>query len=77
MGVDSSLPVMEGAKAAIKALEDFLFGTFGLKSRLSDLGIDDKHFAVMAEKACGPEGVLHGFTDLTPADVEKIFRMCL
>jgi len=77
MGVDSSLPVMEGAEAAIKALEDFLFGTLGLKSRLSDLGIDDKHFAVMAEKACGPEGVLHGFTDLTPADVEKIFRMCL
>ena len=28
-------------------------------------------------KACGAGGVLHGFTDLTPADVEKIFRMCL
>ena len=77
MGVDSSLPVMEGAKAAIKALETFLFGTLGLASSLSDLGIDDKHFAVMAKKACGDEGVLHGFTDLTPADVEKIFRMCL
>ena len=23
------------------------------------------------------EEVLHGFTDLTPADVEKIYRMCL
>ena len=77
LGVDSSLPVIEGAQAAIKALEDFLFGTLALKSRLSDLGIDDKHFAVMAKKACGEEGVLHGFTDLTPADVEKIFRMCL
>ena len=31
----------------------------------------------MARKACGAEGVLHGFTDLTPADVEKFFRMCL
>jgi len=31
----------------------------------------------MARKACGAEGILHGFTDLTPADVEKIFRMCL
>ena len=29
----------------------------------------------MARKACGAEGVLHGFTDLTPADVEKIFRI--
>ena len=44
---------------------------------LSDLGIDDKNFAVMARKACGTEGILHGFTDLTPADVEQIFRMCL
>jgi hypothetical protein len=31
----------------------------------------------VARKACGAEGVLHGFTDLTPADVEKFFRMCL
>ena len=77
MGVDCSLPVLEGARAAIKALETFLFETLGLKSRLSDLGIDDTHFAVMAKKACGEEGVLHGFTNLTPADVEKIFRMCL
>ena len=77
MGLDGSLPVMEGAKAAIKALETFYFETLGLKSRLSDLGIDDKNFAAMARKACGAEGILHGFTDLTPADVEKIFRMCL
>ena len=59
------------------ALETFFFETLGLKSRLSDLGIDDKNFALMAKKACGPDGVLHGFTDLTPADVEKIYRMCL
>ena len=66
-----------GAKAAILALETFFFEILGLKSRLSDLGIDDKNFAAMARKACGAEGILHGFTDLTPADVEKIFRMCL
>ena len=77
MGVDGSLPAMEGAKAAIKALETFFFETLGLKPRLSDLGIDDKNFAAMAGKACGAEGILHGFTDLTPDDVEKIFRMCL
>ena len=71
MGLDGSLPVMEGAKAAIQALENFFFEALGLKSRLSDLGIDEKN------KACGAEGILHGFTDLTPADVEKIFRMCL
>ena len=77
MGLDGSLPVMEGAKAAIQALENFFFEALGLKSRLSDLGIDEKNFAAMARKACGAEGILHGFTDLTPADVEKIFRMCL
>jgi alcohol dehydrogenase YqhD (iron-dependent ADH family) len=77
MDVDMSLTMMEGAKAAIKALETFFFETLGLKSRLSDLGIDDKNFALMAKKACSPNGVLHGFTDLTPADVEKIYRMCL
>ncbi len=77
LGLDDSLPVLEGAKAAIQALETFFFETLGLKSRLSDLGIDDKNFAAMARKACGAEGILHGFTDLTPADVEKIFRMCL
>ena len=77
MGLDGSLPVMEGAKAAIKSLESFYFETLGLKNRLSDLGIDDKNFVAMARKACGAEGILHGFTDLTPADVENIFRMCL
>ena len=77
MSVDLGLTMMEGANAAIDALETFFFETLGLKSRLSDLGIDDKNFALMAKKACGPEGVLHGFTDLTPADVEKIYRMCL
>ena len=31
----------------------------------------------MARKACGADGVLHGFTDLTPADVEKIVNNML
>ena len=77
MGVDESLSLMDGAKAAIDALSKFFFDTLGLKSRLSDLGIDDKNFAIMAKKACGQSGVLHGFTDLTPKDVEAIYRMCL
>ena len=76
MGVDASLSETDGAKEAIKALEKFFFETMGLKSTLTDLGIDDKNFAVMAKKACGGD-VLHGFTDLTPDDVENIFRMCL
>lgn len=77
MGVDESLSLMDGAKATIEALSTFFFDTLGLKSRLSDLGIDDRSFAVMAKKACGQNGVLHGFTNLTPKDVEAIYRMCL
>lgn len=77
LGVDEALSDMDGAKAAIGKLETFFFETLGLKSRLSDLGIDDKNFAVMAKKACGASGKLAGFTTLTPEDVEQIFRMCL
>lgn len=77
MGVSPSLPLMDGAKAAIAALEDFFFNRLGLKSRLSDLGIDDRDFARMAQKACGPKGRMDGFTTLEPKDVEAIFRMCL
>lgn len=76
-GIDSGLPLMEGAKVAIEALEKFFFKTLGLKSRLSDLGINDEKFALMAKKACGKAGKLEAFTTLTPEDVEKIFRMCL
>ena len=76
LGVDASLSEMDGAKEAIKALEKLFFETFGLKNRLSDLGIDDRNFEIMARKACRND-VLHGFTDLTPDDVLKIYRMCL
>jgi alcohol dehydrogenase YqhD (iron-dependent ADH family) len=76
LGVDESLSLMDGAKEAIRRLEEFFFNTLGLKPTLTDLGIDDSNFAVMARKACRND-VLHGFTDLTPEDVEKIFRMCL
>ena len=77
LGVDTSLSDMDGAKAAIAALEKLFYETLGLKSRFSDLGIDDKNFALMAKKACGAKGKLEGITALTPDDVEEIFRMCL
>jgi alcohol dehydrogenase YqhD (iron-dependent ADH family) len=76
LGVDEALSLMDGAKEAIRALEEFFFNTLGLQPTLTDLGIDDRNFKVMARKACRND-VLHGFTDLTPEDVEKIFRMCL
>ena len=77
MGIDENLSLMEGAAAAIDALEKFFFETLGLPSRLSNLGIDDKNFEIMAKKACGPEGQLNGMTLLKPEDIVEIFKMCL
>ena len=75
-GIDENAPPMSAAKAAIAKLSDFLFGTLGLKSTFSALGIDDSNFALMARKACEGKAI-HGFKTLTPDDVEKILRMCL
>lgn len=75
-GIDASLSEMEGAKGAIERLSDFLFKDLGLQSTLSEIGIDDTNFKVMAKKACWGD-VLHGYKTLKPEDVENIFRMCL
>lgn len=76
-GVDDSLSDIDGAKTAIAELEKFYFKTLGLQSKLSDLGIDDEKFSIMAKKACGPNGKISAFVELTPDDVENILRMCL
>lgn len=74
--IDKNLPPMEIAQKAIEMLENFLFNTLGLSSTLTEIGINDEHFALMAKKAC--EGAtLQGFVDLTAEDIEKIYRMCL
>ena len=71
------IPVYEAAEKTIECTEDLFFNVLGLKANLSDLGIDDSKFAMMAKNACGKNGVIKGFVDLYPEDVEKIYRMCL
>lgn len=75
-GVDSNLSMMDGARAAIEKFKEFLFVTLGLQDKLSDLNIDDKNFATMANRAC-LDGELRGFVTLKPKDVEEIFRASL
>lgn len=75
-GVKEGLGDMEGARAAIEALDKFCFETLGLKKNLSDLKIDETHFKAMAEHACGG-GSITGPQTLTPKDVEEIYKMCL
>lgn len=75
-GVDASLPRMEVAEKSIELVGKFLFKTLGLKSTLTELGIDDTNFAVMAKKAVAG-GTMNAFKPLAAEDIEKIFRMCL
>ncbi len=74
--IDKSLPKMDIARESIKRLSEFFFTTLGLKSSLSQLGIGREHFESMARKACR-YGDIRGFKTLTPADVERIYEMCL
>lgn len=74
--IDPALPKMEVAQKSISLTEEFLYKTLGLKSTLSEIGIDASNFSLMAKKACGGD-VLHGFKPLKQEDIEKIFTMCL
>ncbi len=74
--VDDSQEPMAIARKGINLLSEFLFDTLGLSSKLSDLGITNEHFSVMASKACAGK-TLHGFKPLQQADIEKIFEMSL
>ncbi len=76
-GVDASLPAMDAAKKGIECLENFLYKTLGLKSTLTEIGIDDKNIDVMAKKACNGKETLNGWKVLTPAQIAEILRACL
>lgn len=74
-GVDGSQEPMVVAREGIRLLSEFFFDTLGLPRTFTEVGIKREDFPMMARKSCG-KGVLRGFKDLTPADVEKIFEMC-
>jgi len=75
-GIDPTLSKMEVANKSIELTSEFLYKKLGIKSRLSEIGIDRTHFSIMAKKACS-DGTLHGFKDLKQDDIESIFEMCL
>ncbi|MDD2370463.1 MAG: iron-containing alcohol dehydrogenase [Firmicutes bacterium] len=74
--IDKSLSPMTVANTSIELLSDFFFNTLGLDSTLGAIGIDDKHFEIMAEKA-SQGGTQNGFKPLNKNDILKVFRMCL
>ena len=75
-GLPSNVSDMDGALAAISRFKKFLYEELHLQSSLSELHIDDTHFAAMARKACRND-VIHGYRDLAPVDVEAILRKCV
>lgn len=75
-GVSPEGDPMDIAKKGIDCLAKFLFETLELKSTLTDLNIGREHFEIMAKKASAC-GALYGFKPLQPADIEKIYAMCL
>ncbi len=76
-GIDASLSPMEVAKKSIEMLKEFLFDTLGLQSTLTEIGIDETHFIVMAKKAVELGYLSYAFVPLGEKDVVNIFKMCL
>lgn len=74
--IDKNMEPMAVAKKSIEMLSDFFFKTLGLKSTLTEIGIDDANLSIMAEKAENG-GLKYAFKPLNAQDVENIFRMCL
>lgn len=66
---------MEIAKEAIAKTRAF-FASIGLPGSLHEIGIDETHFDVMAQKAADG-GLQYGFIPLNKDDVKRIFQMAL
>lgn len=78
MGIAEKENRKETAYDAIEALQAFIRDELGLPVHLSQLDIDDSHFAEMAVKACkGKDDLPMAYRSLTQQDCINIYRMCL
>ncbi len=66
---------MAYANKAIDATENF-FRNCGLPMTLTELGIDETHFEVMAEKAVRIGDLKNAYVPLNKEDVLNILKMC-
>lgn len=72
--IDSCLPAMKIAKLSIQKTRDF-FADLGIPMFLRDVGIDETHFLVMAEKAS--ISMKYAYRPLTKDDIVQIFKNSL
>lgn len=80
MGVKEGKNEMKTARKGIKKLRKFFRKALSLPGSLSEIGMDDALFEDMAAHAMawkGEDGILHGFTPLTEADLLAIYRKAL
>jgi hypothetical protein len=76
-GIDASLPAMEVGEKAIQLVEKFFYETLGLKSTLTEVGIDETHFSDMAKQAVALNDTEHMFIPMTEDDIVEILKMSL
>lgn len=77
-GLAADKEPMALAEETLEALRHFLYADLGLKNTLTAIGIGEEHIPEMAKAACAHKGgTIHGFKDMLPEDVEKVYRMCL
>lgn len=73
-GVEKSENKKETALKGIAKLEEF-FKSLGLKTSLSESGIGEENFEIMAEKALGGSETLGRFKKLTKEDIVNILKI--
>lgn len=73
-GLDADADAMDIAKQAIALTRDF-FGRMGLPATLRDVGIDETHFDIMAQKASA--ACANTYVPLSKQDVLAIFKAAL
>lgn len=75
-GIYSDTSKEKTANLGIKALEKF-FVSLGLKLKLSEFGIDDKNFELIASKALAGNKTLGRFQKLNKNDIVEILKLSL
>lgn len=73
-GISPDLAIFEAAGLAIDKTADY-FKEMGLPTRLSEVGIDDAKFDIMAEKAA--KRLKGAYVELTAEEVKEIYRKAL
>jgi butanol dehydrogenase len=73
--ISDQLDKMEIAKKAIEAMEQF-FTSLGIPMKLSEVGVDEEKFELMAEKAVKYGGLKHAYVPMTKEDVIQIYQLC-